>query len=136
MKSKETNREMCDYRDNYHSNCHTPIRLDNKLINLKKCKKHKSKFNFKLDRMDKLRKNNEIDHRSKLTYYHNHLPIMNRQSSFSFANLLLITVLSLSFALTHSQSIITFEKLTNRDYPGLSYHTIRNVSLYECLGEF
>jgi hypothetical protein len=24
--------------------------------------------------------------------------------------------------------------MTNRDYPGLTYYTIRNVSLYECLG--
>jgi hypothetical protein len=24
--------------------------------------------------------------------------------------------------------------MTNRDYPGTTYYTIRNVSLYECLG--
>lgn len=29
---------------------------------------------------------------------------------------------------------ITFEKMTNRDYAGTTYYTIRNVSLYECLG--
>lgn len=29
---------------------------------------------------------------------------------------------------------ITFDKMTNRDYPGTIYYTIRNVSLYECLG--
>lgn len=29
---------------------------------------------------------------------------------------------------------VTFEKMTNRDYPGTTYYTIRNVSLYECLG--
>ena len=29
---------------------------------------------------------------------------------------------------------VTFEKMTNRDYPGSTYYTIRNVSLYECLG--
>lgn len=39
---------------------------------------------------------------------------------------------------THTRQIITakvtFEKMTNRDYPGSTYYTIRNVSLYECLG--
>lgn len=29
---------------------------------------------------------------------------------------------------------ITFDKMTNRDYLGTIYYTIRNVSLYECLG--
>ena len=29
---------------------------------------------------------------------------------------------------------VTFEKMTNRDFPGSTYYTIRNVSLYECLG--
>lgn len=29
---------------------------------------------------------------------------------------------------------ITFEKMTNRDYSGLTYYTIQNVSLFECLG--
>lgn len=29
---------------------------------------------------------------------------------------------------------MTFDKITNRDYPGTIYYTIRNVSLYECLG--
>jgi len=29
---------------------------------------------------------------------------------------------------------ISFEKMTNRDYSGTTYYTIRNVSLYECLG--
>ncbi|XP_074599209.1 trynity [Brevipalpus obovatus] len=29
---------------------------------------------------------------------------------------------------------ISFEKMTNRDYAGTTYYTIRNVSLYECLG--
>lgn len=29
---------------------------------------------------------------------------------------------------------ITFDKMTNRDYSGTIYYTIRNVSLYECLG--
>lgn len=29
---------------------------------------------------------------------------------------------------------ITFDKMTNRDYQGTIYYTIRNVSLYECLG--
>ena len=31
---------------------------------------------------------------------------------------------------------VTFEKMTNRDYAGTTYYTIRNVSLYECLGKF
>jgi len=29
---------------------------------------------------------------------------------------------------------VTFEKMTNRDYSGLNYYTIQNVSLFECLG--
>lgn len=29
---------------------------------------------------------------------------------------------------------VTFEKMTNRDFAGTTYYTIRNVSLYECLG--
>lgn len=33
-----------------------------------------------------------------------------------------------------SDAKVTFEKMTNRDYPGSTYYTIRNVSLYECLG--
>ncbi|KAI2803756.1 hypothetical protein BLOT_007892 [Blomia tropicalis] len=33
-----------------------------------------------------------------------------------------------------SMGRITFDKMTNRDYQGTIYYTIRNVSLYECLG--
>lgn len=29
---------------------------------------------------------------------------------------------------------MTFEKMTNRDYSGLNYYTMQNVSLFECLG--
>jgi hypothetical protein len=29
---------------------------------------------------------------------------------------------------------VTFEKMTNRDYSGVNYYTIQNVSLFECLG--
>lgn len=29
---------------------------------------------------------------------------------------------------------VSFEKMTNRDFPGPTYFTARNISLYECLG--
>ena len=40
----------------------------------------------------------------------------------------------LSHTTRDSAAKVTFEKMTNRDYPGSTYYTIRNVSLYECLG--
>lgn len=33
-----------------------------------------------------------------------------------------------------AEARVTFEKMTNRDYSGLTYYTIQNVSLFECLG--
>ncbi|XP_013774463.1 uncharacterized protein LOC106459393 [Limulus polyphemus] len=44
---------------------------------------------------------------------------------------LLLGVLSTLFCV---EARITFEKLTNLDYPGNTYYTIRNLSLYECQG--
>lgn len=35
---------------------------------------------------------------------------------------------------TGGEARVTFEKMTNRDYSGLTYYTIQNVSLFECLG--
>lgn len=45
---------------------------------------------------------------------------------------LLGTCLALSPMLAEAR--VTFEKMTNRDYSGLTYYTIQNVSLFECLG--
>jgi hypothetical protein len=48
-----------------------------------------------------------------------------------------LTLLALVFVpLIVMGNKITFEKMTNRDYAGTTYYTIRNVSLYECLGAF
>jgi len=41
---------------------------------------------------------------------------------------------SLFLIATVASGKVTFEKMTNRDYVGTTYYTIRNVSLYECLG--
>lgn len=43
-----------------------------------------------------------------------------------------ITLSSSSFNAADAR--VTFEKMTNRDYSGLTYYTIQNVSLFECLG--
>ena len=45
--------------------------------------------------------------------------------------LLLLLLLALGSAVS---ARVTFEKMTDRDYSGLSYYTIQNVSLFECLG--
>lgn len=37
-------------------------------------------------------------------------------------------------AVLSADARVTFEKMTNRDYSGLTYYTIQNVSLFECLG--
>lgn len=47
--------------------------------------------------------------------------------------LALMGMLSAAF-LVAADARITFEKMTNRDYSGLTYYTIQNVSLFECLG--
>ncbi|XP_075678435.1 trynity isoform X3 [Dermatophagoides pteronyssinus] len=44
----------------------------------------------------------------------------------------IIIILANLFIFTYGR--ITFDKMTNRDYAGTIYYTIRNVSLYECLG--
>lgn len=40
----------------------------------------------------------------------------------------------LAFVPIEGEARVTFEKMTNRDYSGLTYYTIQNVSLFECLG--
>jgi len=46
----------------------------------------------------------------------------------------LLTIFLLLNLMVVCSAKVTFEKMTNRDYPGSTYYTIRNVSLYECLG--
>ena len=48
--------------------------------------------------------------------------------------LAIFVALSFSFGSQHAEARITFEKMTNRDYSGINYYTIQNVSLFECLG--
>jgi len=50
--------------------------------------------------------------------------------------LLFLLLLGGSLALSplEADARITFEKMTNRDYSGLTYYSIQNVSLFECLG--
>jgi len=52
------------------------------------------------------------------------------KTSLLISSLLLITFSSLSEA----QGRVAFEKLTDLDYKGETYYTIRNLSLYECQG--
>lgn len=51
---------------------------------------------------------------------------------------ILASIIALVFAcfvcIRASDARVTFEKMTNRDYSGLTYYTIQNVSLFECLG--
>lgn len=89
------------------------------------------------------KKNNQIDkqnvnHRSNSTYAHCSLPasMAKRQTSNSSSfQLLTLLTFTLTLTLITAQTSVTFEKLTNRDYSGFTYYTIRNVSLYECLGK-
>jgi len=48
--------------------------------------------------------------------------------------LLFSLLITTSISYTLSQGNIAFEKLTDYDYKGESYYTIRNISLYECQG--
>ena len=83
-------------------------------------------------------KNNQIDkqnvnHQSNSTYAH---CSSTRRPHSSSIQLLTLLTFTLTLTLITAQTSVTFEKLTNRDYSGFTYYTIRNVSLYECLGEY
>lgn len=87
-------------------------------------------------------KNNQIDkqnvnHQSNSTYAHCS-PTTARRPRAHSSSIQLLTLLTFTLTLTliTAQTSVTFEKLTNRDYSGFTYYTIRNVSLYECLGKF
>lgn len=86
-------------------------------------------------------KNNQIDkqnvnHRSNSAYVHCSPTMVKRQTSNSSSfQLLTLLTFTLTLTLITAQTSVTFEKLTNRDYAGFTYYTIRNVSLYECLGK-
>lgn len=82
--------------------------------------------------------NNQINpnnHQSKLTYINYNSPTMSRSTSISSFQSLTLFIFCLTFSLITAQTVTSFEKLTNRDYSGFTYYTIRNVSLYECLGK-
>lgn len=53
--------------------------------------------------------------------------------SSSIAFVVILLAVSLSGAQL-AEARITFEKMTNRDYSGMTYYSIQNVSLFECLG--
>lgn len=52
----------------------------------------------------------------------------------SFALMLIAMTLSGASMIQTAEARITFEKMTNRDFSGIAYYTIQNVSLFECLG--
>ena len=142
MKNKLTN--MIKHRSCHlinhrldHANCKT--KCMNHLYNNLNNHKVNVKDNFKEDSNDNfqhyLNKSKHKHHQSKLNFINN-LPTM-RQSSISSFHLKLLFIFCFTlFNLINAQSSVTFEKLTNRDYSGFTYYTIRNVSLYECLGKF
>lgn len=88
-------------------------------------------YNCKSNQIDK----QNVNHRLNSTYGHCSPTMAKRQAtnSSSFRLLTLLTF-TLTLTLVTAQTSVTFEKLTNRDYSGFTYYTIRNVSLYECLG--
>lgn len=76
-----------------------------------------------------IRKPNELDHSMKAKH-------SGKTSSLSRPIVTCIVALTLA-SIIHiqaSEARVTFEKMTNRDYSGLTYYTIQNVSLFECLG--
>lgn len=55
-------------------------------------------------------------------------------SKLSWISTISSMILMLMILVESGEAKVTFEKMTNRDYAGTTYYTIRNVSLYECLG--
>ncbi|XP_043210468.1 uncharacterized protein LOC122375257 isoform X1 [Amphibalanus amphitrite] len=48
--------------------------------------------------------------------------------------LITVTLLTISFSASNVSAAVAFEKLTDMDYRGNTYYTIRNLTLYECQG--
>lgn len=58
-----------------------------------------------------------------------------RRRRLSMQSILLALAAALLVAARQlAEARITFEKMTNRDYSGVTYYSIQNVSLFECLG--
>lgn len=45
-----------------------------------------------------------------------------------------IVCLALIFCFVAVESRVAFEKLTDYDFPGTTYYSVKNLSLYECQG--
>lgn len=144
MKNKLENmiKQMCDHRDCDRIEHRIEHRLDHPHTDRRTCKRtnsnrcmntHLTNSSNKFTCDHTVNPSNTLNHPSIIFSYRRSSTM--RQSSISSFQLTFF-ILSLSFTLIAAQSVVTFEKLTNRDYSGFTYYTIRNVSLYECLGKF
>lgn len=78
---------------------------------------------------------------SSICRSHNRIDAFQRQKhiilhimKWRTGNVLLVTACLVAVALQLTEGRVAFEKLTDFDFQGTTYYSVKNLSLYECQG--